>query len=86
MLHVPHADFVQLARDALSHALNIALRTPPPSPNRLFTPLRVSGGGATTLRHRAVNHGPEHVPRFLLLLTSNGDTDRHSVRIAWQNA
>lgn len=65
MLHVPHTDFVQLACDALSHALNIAFHAPPPY--RLFTPLRVSGGGATTLCHHAVTHCPEHVPCFLPL-------------------
>lgn len=31
MLHVPQTDFIHLARDALSHALNIAYHAPPPA-------------------------------------------------------
>lgn len=62
MLHVPQTDFIHLARDALSHALNIAFPAPPPAPHWLFTPIRVSEGGVTTLRHHGITHGPEHVP------------------------
>lgn len=83
MIHIKTS--FNLAHYALSHVLNIAFHAPPPllpSPHRLFIPLRVSGGGATTLCHQAVT--PELVPCFLLLWLSMKAVDRHSIHMAGQ--
>lgn len=59
---------------------------PPLSPHRLFTPLRVRKGGATTLCHQAVAHGPEHVPALLPLWLPREAAGRRYVKTTGQTS